>query len=87
MIATDIDETEGIDIPGEEEDAENPELVEHVEEATPSTTPADIDPVIAEELNRVIIEEEPAKSKAQIVPKNIIDEELKPEDWYDQGSI
>ena len=48
----------------------------------------DLGPEIEEEIKRVMVVEEPtSKSKNQVIPDALIHEELRPEDFFDEGSI
>ena len=70
-------------------DAESVDVLEEEIEdpMAAGSTNGDIDPEIEQEIKRVIIEEEPTKAKAQLIPEQLINKELEPDDLFDAGSI
>ncbi|MEI6477979.1 MAG: hypothetical protein WCO52_03245 [bacterium] len=57
---------------------------EHDESSHTPATP-ELDPEIEREIKKVIIEEEPAKVK--MLPSQLIEKDLEPDDLFDPGSI
>lgn len=49
---------------------------------------ADPDTELAEEIEKVAVDEDaPAKQKAHMIPRHLIDSDLRPEDLWDEGTI
>ncbi|MBU6389462.1 hypothetical protein KGQ71_03025 [Patescibacteria group bacterium] len=79
-------ETDAIDPTDAADIQDDTDATAHADADTPALQ--DLGDDIEEEIKRVMVVEEPAgKSKNQVIPEHLIKAELKPEDFFDEGSI
>ena len=83
------EEDKGLDVeddnqPGASEDGSVEEGDDHGAETAKAP---DLDPHVIEEIERVLVEEESSTKKPHMLPRRLIDEELRADDLFDIGSI
>jgi len=85
VLPSDDTTLDPLELQDQEELQEEEEVVPPVEDVV---VPAEIEHELEVEIKEMLVTEEPVPAKrTQMIPQDLIDRKLTPDDWIDEGSI